>query len=236
MARGTSFNTIFSPVWSVELRSLSDPASYAPVTIPPHPIDSLFLPLADTEIVETPPDSIHLLWHRVPVPASSQSLEVVVTVRLRPDAKSEWNIEATVSDGPYGVYAVRFPYLALDVIGADGASDELVTPFGGGMRLADPTKHANNFAERATEGQVQDAFFTYPGQMFTQFMAYYDAALSGLYVQAEDPDGYTKNLYFNSTTATLLPSKRLLYLYFTHFNTAPSVGSGAMAEERRLSF
>src|SRR5262249_51623600 len=139
--------------------------------------------------------------------------------------------------GPYGIYAVRFPYLALDVIEKDGSTDRLVTPFSGGMKLREPLTRTNDFPEMdPLEGSVADAFFTYPGQMFTQFMAYYDPLYAGLYMQAEDAGGNTKNLYFNSDQSFLRPEERRFYFYFTHFNETPSVGSGSTPGQRRRSF
>ncbi len=235
LATGTRFKTVYSPVFSVELRSFADPDSMPPITVPPNPIDSIFLPLADTEIVDDSPTQARMLWHRIPVPGTAQTLEVVVKVTLRSDGKSEWDIEAAASFGSYAVYAVRFPYFAIDVIERDGTTDRLATPFGGGMKLREPLVRENDFPERdAVEGSVRDAFFTYPGQMFTQFMAYYDPAHAGLYVQAEDLLGTTKNLYFNSGQSFLRPEVRRFYYYFTHFNTSPSVGSGSTAAERRV--
>lgn len=234
LATDTRFKTIYSPVWSVELRNYVDPANNPPITVPPNPVDSIFLPLDKTEIIDDSPTQCRMLWHEVPVPGLSQTLEVEVTVKLRPDLKSEWDIHVSATGGDYAVYAVRFPYFALDLIERDGTTDRIVTPFGGGMKLREPLVHDNDFPERdATEGSVRDAFFTYPGQMFTQFMAYYDPLHAGLYMQAEDKFGTMKNLYFDSADSFLRPDERRFYFYFTHFNQSPSIASGASAAARR---
>src|SRR5262249_7782910 len=82
-----------------------------------------------------------------------------------------------------------------------------------------------------------DGFFTYPGNVFSQFMAFYDETpgRAGLYLQAEDPRGITKNLYFNSAKSKATGHRRA-YLYFTHFNVFPSVGSGAPPDAQRAEF
>src|SRR5262249_46743597 len=132
IATGTEFKSIFSPVWSVELRSITDPDAFPPIKIPPNPIDAVFLPLASLEIIEDSPTAFRMDWHAVPIPGQTATLEVEASITLRADLKSEWDVRAAiVGGGPYGIYAVRFPYLALDVIEKDGSTDRLVTPFSG---------------------------------------------------------------------------------------------------------
>ena len=240
MATHTFFETALGPIFSVELRSLSDPAGHPPVIVPPGPVDTLLLAPENLRVTKTSSQSLRLEWLAIPIPGTepAQTIDVTATIRLRGDKKSEWDVSAAATEGPYGVYAVRFPLFAMSEIGGEGADDRLVSPFSSGLVLADPVANGNTFPERdpLAEGSVVDAFFTYPGSMFTQFMAYYDPDAAGLTMQAEDPHGKTKNLYFNAANSTLFPEARRMYWHFTHFNTAPSVASGATAEERDAAY
>lgn len=240
VATHTFFETALGPVFSVELRSLTDPAGHPPVLVPPTPVDTLLLRPENLRVTKTSSQSLRLEWLAIPVPGTEppQTVDVTATIRLRTDKKSEWDVTASVTPGPYGVYAVRYPFFAMAKIGSTSADDRLVSPFSSGLVLDDPVTNGNTFPERdpLAEGSVVDAFFTYPGSIFTQFMAYYDTGEAGLFMQAEDTRGTTKNLYFNAGNSTLVPEARRAYWHITHFNTAPSVASGATAEERDAAY
>lgn len=239
LATGAQFKTIYSPFWSVELRSLFHPGTTpTSILVPPRNVDPLIHDLTKLCIVDESSDRVRLVWNDVPVPGTAQTLHVEATVTLRPDLASEWDIAATVTAGDYGVYAVRFPHLAVEPIGASSTNDRLVSPINGGIKVADPVNLTHTLNERGAEGSRNDGLFGYPGNVFTQFMAFYDPSVTGagLYVQAEDPDGSTKNLYFNSGNSALRPAQRRLYMYFTHFNHFPSVGSGVPAALREADF
>ncbi len=221
-ATGIDINTMFSPIYQVELRSL-DPINYPPLRLPDGDLNFMLLPIDQLELVSVPadPNGVRLTWLGIPVPNSSQVMNVVVRVALRSsDGKAVWQIDASLAgNGPYGIHAVRFPYFGFNVI-RDGSDDSFLIPMTGGQVVPNPMVTGNNFPERgSTEGATEDAFFTYPGNVMTQFMAYYDPA-AGVYMATEDETGKTKNLYFDIGNPVINPAHVRLFSYFTHFNTA----------------
>jgi hypothetical protein len=220
-ATQSSFNTLISPMIQVELRSSSDAAGSPPVRIPDGELEFLLLPIEQTVLEELSPDVARLQWNDIPVPGSSQLLQIEVGCKLLNDGKAAWDFSVSVDTGPYFVYAVRGPYLGFKAIGNDSTDDHFLIPMTGGQVVPNPLENGNNFPERVVdEGFVQDAFFTYPGNMMSQFMAYYDSTM-GLYLAAEDDAGLVKNLYFNKGAPQQTPDKVRVYTYFTHFNSAP---------------
>ncbi len=225
LASGARVSTVFSPIFQLELRSL-DPLQFPPLRVPAGDINFTILPIEQVELVMDPvfSDTVRMTWSNIPVTNSTQLAQVVVRVGLRPsDGKAVWRIDATMdSSGPYGIYAVRFPYLALNVINADGSDDNFLIPMTGGQVVPNPLVTGNNHAERGPdEGATDDAYFTYPGNVMTQFMALYDSTF-GVYMAAEDTTGKTKNLSFNQANTVFNPAQVRVYSYFTHFNTVPA--------------
>jgi hypothetical protein len=245
-ATGVRINTIFSPTFQIELRSL-DPATYPAVRIPDGVLNFVLLPLEQCELVADPdtPNGARLTWSDIPIPNSPQLLAVVVRVSLRAaDGKAVWTIAASVDQpGPYGIHSVRFPYFGLREIDPDatdndagGVDDNFLIPMTGGQVVPNPMATGNNHPERVPdEGDVRDAYFTYPGNIMSQYMAYYDPTI-GLYMAADDVTGKTKNLYFNKGNPVLSPSKTRVYCYFTHFNTAPAPAAGQTSEQVARAF
>lgn len=263
------FDTTMSNIFSIEFRSIKAVPVGSPIKVPAEKdLEEVNSIVADgsqlgvTVSGSDPEATATLTWNDIEVTGTPQTFDAIVTVRMRPDGKAEWDITATVTPGDYGIYAVRFPYLANRVIlpGREMQS-RLLTPLTGGMKFQNPVNTQNRFCEQTSafcptspvdepEGTVQDAFFTYPGNMMTQFMAYYDPKSpnptvpgdrggAGIYMAAEDQDGYTKNLYFDSSIARRAknqPNPNRLRWYFTHFNTMPSIASGATEAARKAAF
>ncbi len=232
-----SFNTLFSSMFQVELRCPSDPITFPPIKIPDGEVEFVLLPIEQTELEQPTSNAATMRWMNIAVPGTSQFLNVDVLVRLRSsDEKAVWDFDIQVTDGPYIIYAVRCPYLGFKKIEEDGTDDFFLTPMTGGQLIPDPLDNGNNFEERdPDEGFVTDAFFTYPGNMMSQYMAYYDDT-HGFYFQAEDKAGFVKNVYWNSGAPIVAPDKWRLYTYFTHFNKGlkPSGGETQATIEQDL--
>ncbi|MBI1849842.1 MAG: hypothetical protein HYR85_05810 [Planctomycetes bacterium] len=230
LTSGARFDTIYSPLFQVELRGL-DPTAAPTVRVPEGALNFTLLPIEQTALDVDPlvPNSARLTWTDVPVPNSTQLLQVVVEVYLRStDGKAVWNIWSWLTgDGPYAIHIVRFPYFGLNGIGADGGEDDdFLIPFTSGQVVRNPIAVGNSFPERVPdEDSASDAYFTYPGSVMSQFMAYYDAT-AGFYMQAEDTSGRVKNLYFDKAHPVINPNATRLMTYFTHFNTAPAPTNG----------
>ncbi len=251
------FDTTMSNIFSVEFRSIPYQAGFDPKKVPSEKTDeevnSIVANAPQLSISKTgtdPTATLTMTWTAIPVPGSAQTFDATVTVRLRADQKAEWDVSVAVTDGPYGVYAVRFPYLANREIPPLPNRNRLVTPLTGGMKLKNPVNAPNLFCEQASadcasgsqpEGSVQDSFFTYPGNMMTQFMAFYDPGETGagLYMAAEDDSGITKNLYFDGTRARRIKNpatRNRLRWFFTHFNVMPSIATEPDPAARQASF
>jgi hypothetical protein len=225
-------NTVYSPMFQIELRTL-DPVNYPPVFVPDGVVNFTLLPIEQTSLVTDPtdPNAVILTWSNIPIPNTTQLLQVVLRAGLRAsDGKCVWQLSAAVTGTTtgqyYGVYAARFPYLAFKEIDDDGTDDNFLIPLTSGEVIPNPMITGNQLPERdPSEGSTQDAYFTYPGNIMSQFMAYYDDRV-GIYMAAEDQGGHTKNLYFNKTNPVSNPRITRVYTYFTHFNSAPAPTSG----------
>ncbi|MBI1851652.1 MAG: hypothetical protein HYR85_15030, partial [Planctomycetes bacterium] len=239
LASGNRVNSVYSPTFQIELRSL-DPAHFPPVMVPDGVVNFTILPIDQTSLVTDPtdPNAVILTWTNIPVPNTTQLMQVIVHVGLRStDGKAVWQMAASVDNsGPYGVYAARFPYLAFKEINVDGTDDNFLIPLTGGEVVPNPMVNGNQLPERdISEGLTQDAYFTYPGSIMSQYMAYYDPSM-GVYMAAEDQGGRTKNLYFSKTNPASNPRITRVYSYFTHFNTAPApmIGESKTQVARQL--
>ncbi len=225
------FNTILSPLFQVELRSSSDPGNFPPLLLPPPVLEFTLLPVDQLELDSPASDTARMVWRDIPVDGG-QLLTFELTCRLRAtDLKAVWSFDTSVDDGPYFIYSVRSPYLGIKALNGNSTNDWFLTPMTSGQIVPDPLTNGNNHPERdPSEGMVKDAFFTYPGNMMSQFMAYYDPAM-GLYMAAEDGTGQVKNLYFNRGAPASSPGKVRVYTYITHFNRARKPGASETQEE-----
>jgi hypothetical protein len=236
-ASNVRLDTTFSPLFQIEMRTFD--GSAPAVRVPSAEIDFTLLPLEQTTLERNPlvPNSARLTWTDVPVPGSTQLLQVVIEVSLRAtDGKAVWNIWTWLAgEGPYAIYAVRFPFFAMRAIRDDASDDAFLLPITGGQVVPSPLVRGNDLSERAAdEDSTNDSLFTYPGSVMSQFMAYYDPSM-GFYVQAEDVAGTTKNLYFDVASPRLNPGTTRLYTYVTHFNTAPAPANGESLAQIRDS-
>jgi len=155
---------------------------------------------------------IILKWINIGLPNGSQTLSITVIIELDHREKLKWSIEASVSPGDNVIYYVNFPFLFFGKIGDSHEDDYLVFPQREGRLIKSPIEKGNKIPDD-TRNLLSRSFF-YPGEITTQFMAYYDGdSGEGFYIAAEDKNGNVKRVYFNSIDG-------LLYLYFTHFNFA----------------
>ena len=163
--------------------------------------------------------TVEIRFDKIPVPDTPQRLSVTIRLDVgRPDGAVEWSGSAVLSgEGDLVITALQLPYLRVGTLGGRGDDDTVAYPLTGGLLLEDPIRTGGQLRLREA-----NPLFLYPGYVESQFMAYYDAhdgedgTKGGLYLAAEDPDGYVKSLYFKPAA-----NARALDLYIRHFNYAP---------------
>lgn len=118
-------------------------------------------------------------------------IDVTARVEVRDaDPRSYWGISVHNGNASLAIVEVRYPVvlgLTKD-IGTNGLPDTLAMPRFDGITYADPYKW--------TQPPSNEKFrFQYPGELSMQFMAFYDTASAGLYLEARDPEGNVKELF-----------------------------------------
>jgi len=197
------------------------------------------------------PNGLDLVWTDVSIPnscpsTSQQTFDVTVKLRTETVFSSRqfitWSIEAALDQKPkncvedWHIYHVRTPILFLPQIGSSRQDDFFLFPYTHGVRINDPITNRNTKNEEGADAVFDSGRtvrqFTYPGHVYSQFMAYYDDSVegasadttqSGLLLAADDPEGFLKRLYFGSVVGESSPgvpdpnTTTHLFMYFTHF-------------------
>lgn len=106
------------------------------------------------------------------------------------DPRSYWSISVHNGNASFAVVEVRYPIvlgLPKD-IGDNGLPDILAMPKFDGITYSDPYK----WTQPPTNARFR---YQYPSEMSMQFMALYDTAWAGLYLEARDTGGNVKELF-----------------------------------------
>lgn len=137
--------------------------------------------------------------------------EVYVSVAISADDPlTYWRLSVTLLDDKLAVMEVRFPYLSgMDTISGNPQSDRLLLPDGTGVLIGDP------YHAFAKEGE--GTWKVYPHQQSLQFATFYAENYGGVYLAANDTDGYTKQISYR------MMGKESHCLMYSHF---PAVSAG----------
>jgi len=225
-ARDVVIDLSHSPLFQLSLQALGDRDRAMEVhRFPSSEGGRLQLPADTVSLTRRDGHTMELNVEGAPVPDTEQRLDATIVVTLptgEPQTNggggSEWTGSfQLVGEGPLAITALQFPWLRVPRWGASGDDDVLAYPLTGGLLLHDPIAK-----RRVRRSRAESTFFNYPGYVESQFMAYYDDAASGdrttggLYLAAEDREGYLKNLFFVPS-----PDSEMLDLYVRNFNYAP---------------
>jgi len=156
------------------------------------------------------------------IPGTGERLSLRARVDLsREDGAAQWTATCELEGrGSLAIGELRFPVLRVAPLG-DPTDDRALIPLTGGLLLRNPVSART--AARVLKGPFGTASnYHYPGYIDSQLLAYYDPAAGkdgargGLYLAAEDPDGYLKTVH-----ATGSRESRSFEMLLGHYNYAP---------------
>jgi len=122
---------------------------------------------------------------------------VDASVRLDNTSLAKWHIDVKHKSG-MSLWEVQYPIIpGLSPMAGTGRRDKLLVPWGYGVELDNPVDFVrkggattsswiSEFGQCDTDEGVNKIAYSYPGMWSLQFMAFYNAAKTGLYYAAHD--------------------------------------------------
>ncbi len=156
--------------------------------------------------------TVHLWWKGMEVAGESGALDVEVTVTVKQgDPLSRWRINVTNRSKTHGLWDVTFPAVTLAPIGTGSKTNHLTIAKSRGIVVDDPFNAQRGFGTGIHKGNE------WPGSLDMQFNALYDDSGTGLYLAAEDGQGYKKRFYI-----TQIPDRQIMAYKVVHY--PPNMG------------